>query len=169
MANTDINPSSNEFYWNYTVANRTSSSTDEHPVLDDRREAISQIILNSYEVHRAGRNNLWGMVGAGGSLFSTLSAKDGDPSSVSDVLNGHLADAINQKVDAGEASPMGMVFVNFVTDTEGQKLIEAIIRMNSRFELGRKTDNNDTPTPVQSAKEGYSSGFNVDTENWKAF
>lgn len=41
--------------------------------------------------------------------------------------------------------------------------------MNSRFELGRKTDNNDTPTPVQSAKEGYSSGFNVDTENWKAF
>lgn len=169
MANTDINPSSNEFYWNYTVANRTSSSTDEHPVLDDRKEAISQIILNSYEVHRAGRNNLWGMVGAGGSLFSTLSAKDGDPSSVSDVLNGHLADAINQKVDAGEASPMGMVFVNFVTDTEGQKLIEAIIRMNSRFELGRKTDNNDTPTPVQSAKEGYSSGFNVDTENWKAF
>lgn len=169
MANTDINPSSNEFYWNYTVANRTSSSTDEHPVLDDRKEAISQIILNSYEVHRAGRNNLWGMVGAGGSLFSTLSAKDEDPSSVSDVLNGHLADAINQKVDAGEASPMGMVFVNFVTDTEGQKLIEAIIRMNSRFELGRKTDNNDTPTPVQSAKEGYSSGFNVDTENWKAF
>lgn len=62
-----------------------------------------------------------------------------------------------------------MVFVNFVTDTEGQKLIEAIIRMNRRFELGRKTDNNDTPTPVQSAKEGYSSGFNVDTENWKAF
>ena len=131
--------------------------------------AKTSLILNSYEVHRAGRNNLWGMVGAGGSLFSTLSAKDGDPSSVSDVLNGHLADAINQKVDAGEASPMGMVFVNFVTDTEGQKLIEAIIRMNSRFELGRKTDNNDTPTPVQSAKEGYSSGFNVDTENWKAF
>ena len=169
MENTEISASSNDFYWNYTVANRTSNSTDEHPTLDDRKEAISQIILNSYSAHKTGKNNLWGMVGAGGSLFSTLSSDDGDPSAVSSALNTHLAEVINQKVDAGEASPMGMVFVNFVTDEEGQKLIEAIIRMNSRFELGRKTGTDDTPTTVQSAKEGYSSGFNVDTENWKAF
>lgn len=169
MENTEISASSNNFYWNYTVANRTSNSTDEHPTLDDRKEAISQIIINSYGAHKTGRNNLWGMVGAGGSLFSNLSANDGNPSSVSSALNGHLADVINQKVNAGEASPMGMVFVNFATETDGKKLIEAIIRMNSRFELGRKKSSDDTPTPVQSAKEGYSSGFNVDTENWKAF
>lgn len=169
MENTVISSSSYNFYWNYTVANRTSSNTSEHPVLDDRKTAISQIILNSYNAHKKGKNNLWGMVGAGGSLFSTLSSDKGDPSTVSDTLNVHLAKVINEKVDAGEASPMGMVFVNFVTDTKGKELIESIIRMNSRFELGRKTSTDDTQTPVQSAKVGYSSGFNVDTENWNAF
>ncbi len=169
MQNTVISSNSDNFYWNYTVANRTSSSTSEHPVLSDRKQAISQIILNSYNAHNEGKNNLWGMVGAGGSLFSTLSSKDGDPSTVADTLNVHLAKVINEKVDAGEASPMGMVFVNFVTDTEGQKLIESIIRMNSRFELGKKKSTDDTQTSVQSAKVGYSSGFNVDTDNWNAF
>ena len=49
--------------------------------------------------------------------------------------------------------------------------------MNGKFYLNRNSSNpewpdktsGDTPTPVQSAKAGYSSGFNVDTENWNAF
>ena len=171
MENTSISSSRNSFYWNYTVANRTYSNSDT-PTLENRKTAISYIIQNSYSAHRAGKNNLWGMVGAGGSMFSGSSATSGgDPSSVSDGDNGmnrYLSNEINKKVTSGEASPMGMVFVNFATGAEGKELIEAIIRMNSRFELGRK-NTDDTPSTVQSAKEGYSSGFNVDTENWKAF
>lgn len=174
IENTTINKESTNFYWNYTVANRTYSNTDT-PTLADRKTSISQIIENSYSAHNEGKNNLWGMVGAGGSMFSSKGESGGNAREVSDGdngLNAHLTNVINAKVNEGKASPMGMVFINFATEEKGKALIEAIIRMNNRFELGKKqkgTESGNTPTPVQSAKAGYSSGFNVDTENWNAF
>ena len=82
---------------------------------------------------------------------------------------------------ATDPSPVGIVLMNYCTDDatkgtngKGLALVNAIIKMNGKFRLDRDPNapewyDNDTPTTVQSAKEGYSSGFNVDTENWKAF
>lgn len=76
-------------------------------------------------------------------------------------------------------SPVGIVLMNYCTATtseygNGAALVNAILQMNGKFYLNRDPNGKEWPTgstetPVQSAKEGYSSGFNVDTENWKAF
>ncbi len=143
---------------------------------DSRETAIRKIIAQSHEIYAQSQHNGWFQIGLGG--YTKPSSEN--RAAVAQRLNPFLLDRINEKIDT-DPSPVGIVLMNFCTDdaTNGTKgkglaLVDAIIKMNAKFRLDRDTNapewpTGSTETPVQSAKEGYSSGFNVDTETWKAF
>ena len=144
---------------------------------DSRETAIRKIIDQSHEIYTKSQHNGWFQIGLGG---YTKPSRTENRIAVAQRLNPFLLDRINEKIET-DPSPVGIVLMNFCTDDatngsngKGLALVNAIIKMNAKFRLDRDTNapewyDDDTQTPVQSAKEGYSSGFNVDTENWKAF
>lgn len=141
-----------------------------------RENAIVSIINQSKEIYEKSQHNGWFQIGLGGYTKSNSENR----AAVAQRLNPFLLNKINEKL-ATDPSPVGIVLMNYCTDDatkgtngKGLALVNAIIKMNGKFRLDRDPNapewyDNDTPTTVQSAKEGYSSGFNVDTENWKAF
>lgn len=146
--------------------------------LKDRKKAIDDIIDQSQTIYLNNEHNCWFQIGIGG----FTKPDNEDRAAVAKELNPYLLNKINSKMDT-DPSPVGIVLMNYCTDNatngtkgKGQALVNAIIKMNAKFRLNRNPDkqewpdpDGDTPTPVQSAKAGYSSGFNVDTENWNAF
>lgn len=145
----------------------------------EREKAIDDIIAKSRTIYEDNKHNSWFQIGLGG--YTNESSED--RIAVAERLNPYLLNKIENKMDT-DPSPVGIVLMNYCTDDatngtkgKGQALVNAIIKMNAKFRLNRNPDKpewpdntgGDTPTPVQSAKEGYSSGFNVDTENWNAF
>ena len=146
---------------------------------EDREKAIDDIIKQSKAIYLNNEHNCWFQIGIGGYTKTDSENRV----AVATELNPYLLNKINSKMDT-DPSPVGIVLMNYCTDDatngtkgKGQALVNAIIKMNGKFRLNRNPENpewpdntsGDTPTPVQSAKAGYSSGFNVDTENWNAF
>lgn len=177
------NKSASDLTYYYHHAQRTTNSgtVTGVPTIDERKAAITSIITQSSGIYQNGAHNGWFQLGIGG--FIKNSSGDENHAAVATSLNPYLLDAINAKMDT-DPSPVGIVLMNYCTDDatngtkgKGQALVNAIIKMNAKFRLNRNPDKpewpdntgGDTPTPVQSAKAGYSSGFNVDTENWNAF
>ena len=176
------NKSASDLTYYYHQAQRTTNSgtVTGVPTINERKDAIKSIITQSSGIYQNGNHNGWFQLGIGG--FIKNSSGSEDHAAVATSLNEYLLNAINEKMDT-DPSPVGIVLMNYCTDDatngtngKGQALVNAIIKMNGKFRLNRNPDkpewpdaSGDTPTPVQSAKDGYSSGFNVDTENWNAF
>lgn len=180
-----------EMYWGkekagityyYHQAQRTFSNSNGTPTLIQRKSAIDEIIKTSNDIYSQKGNSGWYQMGIGGYVKNSDSA-DPDRLLVATNLNTYLLGLIEKKLNSEDQlapSPVGIVLMNYCTgataaDGNGQALVNAILQMNGKFYLNRNSDpewpdtDGDTPTPVQSAKAGYSSGFNVDTENWNAF
>lgn len=181
-----------EMYWGketsgityyYHQAQRTYSNSNGTPTIDQRKNAIDEIVRKSNEIYDQKSNSGWYQMGIGGYVKNSDSA-DPDRLLVATNLNTYLLGLIEKKLNSEDQlapSPVGIVLMNYCTGAtaaagNGQALVNAILQMNGKFYLNRNSDpewpdntGGDTPTPVQSAKEGYSSGFNIDTENWNAF
>ena len=150
----------------------TSSST---PTYDNRQSAIDNIIKQSNTIYQNNKHDGWFQIVTGGR------DEDDNKLNVAKELNPYLLNKIEDKLNSSNGlapSPVGIVLMNYClgTDTQGQglALVNAILQMNGKFYLNRDPNGKEWPTgstetPVQSAKVGYSSGFNVDTENWNAF
>ena len=150
----------------------TSSST---PTYANRQSAIDNIIKQSNTIYQNNDHNGWFQIVTGGR------DEDDNKLNVAKELNPYLLNKIEDKLNSSnglEPSPVGIVLMNYClgSDTQGQglALVNAILQMNGKFYLNRDPNGKEWPTgstetPVQSAKEGYSSGFNVDTDNWEAF
>lgn len=169
---TDATIGSTGFFWNYTMANRTYGTG--LPTLGDRQSSISNLIANSKNARAQGEHNVFFMIGAGGSYFNSTSSDTGSPSSVADNLNPFLLGEINKKIEAGEASPLGLVYTNFTTGTTGQQVVDAIIRMNHRFKLleigGTQGGGTGTQINIKSVIPTHSSGYKKAAGNgWNAF
>ena len=169
----------NSLYFNYTFANRTqldSGTEADLPTYAKRKEAIQSIITRSKKMRGDGRHNILFFIGAGGTeaITSSGDATDNGPTLVADQLNGYLLGEINKKIEAGEASPLGLVYTNFTTGTSGQQVVDAIIRMNRRFKLleigGTQGGGTGTQTNIKSVIPTHSSGYNKAAGNgWNAF
>ena len=177
----------------YHQAQRTTdddTNVDGVPKFSEREVAIDNIIKQSTEIYKTNKNRGWFQLGIGGYKRNSTGAFSDDANQLAAAtrLNPYVLSLINKKLNSEDKlapSPVGIVLMNYCTGTEaqgnGQALVNAILQMNGKFYLNRDpngkewpkgiggTENGDTPTTVQSAKKGYSSGFNVDTENWKAF
>ncbi len=141
-----------------------------------RKAAIDEIIDKSDEIYKASTHNCIFQIGIGG--YTKPDSED--RVAVAEVLNPYMLGKVKNKLE-NDPSPLGIVLMNFCTvdqvnnrEVKGKELVNAIIQMNAKFRLDRDPNKEEWPTgstetPVQSAKEGYSSGFNVDTENWNAF
>ena len=161
-------------------AQRTYSNTNGAPTLNQRKSAIDQIIMTSDQIYEQKGKSGWYQLGIGGYVKNSDS-DDTDRSAVASSLNPYVLDLINKKLNSSNnlsPSPVGIVLMNYCTGSakegNGAALVNAILQMNGKFYLNRDPNGKEWPTgstetPVQSAKEGYSSGFNVDTDNWKAF
>lgn len=162
-------------------AQRTYSNTNGEPTLDQRKSAINEIVNKSDVIYSQKSNSGWYQLGIGGYVKNTNRA-DADRKAVAASLNPYVLDLVEKKLNSSDnmaPSPVGIVLMNYCTATtseygNGAALVNAILQMNGKFYLNRDPNGKEWPTgstetPVQSAKEGYSSGFNVDTENWKAF
>lgn len=177
----------------YHQAQRTTDNTTTVsgvPKFSDRESAINEIIKKSTEIYQTNRNRGWFQLGIGGYKRNSTGvfSDNANQLAVATELNPYVLDLIQKKLNSDgqlSPSPVGIVLMNYCTgsDTQGngQALVNAILQMNGKFYLNRdsnapewpkgtgSTESGDTPTPVKSAKDGYSSGFNVDTENWNAF
>lgn len=162
-------------------AQRTYSNTNGEPTLDQRKSAINEIVNKSDVIYSQKSNSGWYQLGIGGYVKNTDRA-DADRKAVAASLNPYVLDLVEKKLNSSDnmaPSPVGIVLMNYCTATtseygNGAALVKAILQMNGKFYLNRDPNGKEWPTgstdtPVQSAKEGYSSGFNVDTGNWKAF
>lgn len=162
-------------------AQRTYSNTNGEPTLDQRKSAINEIVNKSDVIYSQKSNSGWYQLGIGGYVKNTDRA-DADRKAVAASLNPYVLDLVEKKLNNSDnmaPSPVGIVLMNYCTATtseygNGAALVNAILQMNGKFYLNRDPNGKEWPTgstetPVQSAKDGYSSGFNVDTENWNAF
>lgn len=162
-------------------AQRTYSNTNGEPTLDQRKSAINEIVNKSNVIYSQKSNSGWYQLGIGGYVKNTDRA-DADRKAVAASLNPYVLDLVEKKLNSSDnmaPSPVGIVLMNYCTATtseygNGAALVNAILQMNGKFYLNRDPNGKEWPTgstetPVQSAKDGYSSGFNVDTENWNAF
>ena len=162
-------------------AQRTYSNTNGEPTLDQRKSAINEIVNKSNVIYSQKSNSGWYQLGIGGYVKNTDRA-DADRKAVAASLNPYVLDLVEKKLNSSDnmaPSPVGIVLMNYCTATtseygNGAALVNAILQMNGKFYLNRNPNGKEWPTgstetPVQSAKDGYSSGFNVDTENWNAF
>lgn len=148
----------------------------EGALFTERKAAIDEIIAQSSKIYQNSEHNCWYQIGIGGYTKENSENRI----AVAQELNPYLLEKINNKIET-DPSPVGIVLMNFCTDDattgtsgKGKALVDAIIKMNAKFRLDRDTNapewyDDDTQSTVQSAKEGYSSGFNVDTDNWEAF
>ena len=177
----------------YHQAQRTTddnTTVSGVPKFSEREATINQIIKQSTEIYKTNKNRGWFQLGIGGYKRNStgLGSDKADQLAAATRLNPYVLSLINKKLNSEDElapSPVGIVLMNYCTGTEaqgnGQALVNVILQMNGKFYLNRDPngkewpkgiggiENGDTPTTVQSAKEGYSSGFNVDTENWNAF
>ncbi len=165
----------------YHQAQETETSTSGVPTYEKRELAINDIVKKSQVIYNSELMNGWYQIGIGG--YTKTSGND-DRQAVAKKLNPILYKLVEDKLNSTAGtdlrpSPVGIVLMNYCTSTSddygnGAALVDAILQMNGKFYLNRDPNGKEWTTegsdiPVQSAKKGYSSGFNVDTENWKAF
>lgn len=177
------------FYWNYTVANRTKTSgnpgtgTDALPSYTNRKNSILSIVGDSEAVYKSGNHNVWFYVGAGGTEAENTTTSTTSTIEFAKNMNSWLLRVLNAKLNGTalpdaqsnpgtgtnlRPSPLGMVMCNYITDStyRGLEIIDAIIRINSKFVLAHK------PTQTQelrSVVSTHSSGFKKNANGWDAF
>ena len=110
---------------NYSKSDVVSSQTG--PKLQDRLDAIDDIITKSKGIYEASSHNAWFQISTGGTItyerehreiLITYSANCDIHGKVSNVLNSYLVSQINNKIANNEISPLGIVLMNYCTVSE---------------------------------------------------
>ena len=164
---TTITPTTTDFLWCFSSANRThtnlaegSTETIDIPTYAQRQTALRAMITHSKEISTNGNHNVWFYFNAGG----TEASKSGGDTSAANArtfaanMNSWLLEVVTLKSNGGvdtngsytgtpgtivesNASPLGIVMFNQCTgdnDTyKGEDIIKAIIDMNDKFTLKR--------------------------------
>lgn len=161
---------SNDFLWCFSSANRTdcTNSDDETgditnsngvATLSQRKYALMTMGNKSKDIYGVSSHNVWFYYNCGGG-HSTATSGDTDAAAFAKAMNpwllnrikiklGEVANSDGNKVP--EPSPLGIVMFNRCTDTatdtyHGPEIIDAIIRMNSKFYLKHAGANTDSST-----------------------
>lgn len=141
-----------DLLWCFSSANRTdctnTTSEDgtvtntEVATLSQRKKALSSMGVIADQIYDASSHNVWFYFGAGGTSATSKSSST-DSKVFAQHMNSWLLTAIQNKVSQNKPSPLGIVMFNQCgggtnyseTDYHGAAIIDAIIKMNSRFYL----------------------------------
>ena len=172
------------FYCNYSVANRTYPIDDETtltsnnlPTYTRRKKALSRILRNSALSLQLGNHNLWSTFAAGGTQADNSDTKNTDSETYAVKMNQWVLDQLNARIASGNYGPFGLVFCNYIANTagsvNGNDIIARILRMNQLFRLSRDENKPEWPdngsgTSIPSAAS-YSSTLSKDANGWNAY
>lgn len=156
-----------KFMWVFSSANRTDCTGNANKnvvTLAQRQNVLTQMMNYSKKIYDASTHNVWFYFNCGGTSTTTTGGK-GNAAEFAQNMNNWLLTKINEKTDA---SPLGIVMFNRCTDKTyfGSDVIEAIIKMNSKFYLkhaGANTNNTGGSTEqtvaVKSLSENHDSAI----------
>ena len=160
-----------KFIWVFSSANRTHTdnptTTIDIPTYAQRQEALGSMMSFSKTVYDKSNHNVWFYFNCGGTQATSSTSGSTSPTDFAKTMNSWLLSTINAKTDP---SPLGIVMFNQCTGANetyhGADIIDAIIKMNSKFYLkhagtsGGSTGGDATPTSeVKTAAPGYDSGM----------
>ena len=152
----------NKFIWVFSSANRTQVNTGTNttiPTYKNRQDALGAMMTFSKTVYERSNHNVWFYFNCGGTQATSSTSSGPSPTNFATTMNKWLLDTIKAKTDA---SPLGIVMFNQCTNTEynGPAIVEAIIKMNSKFYLkhagtsGGSTGGDATPAAENDATVG---------------
>lgn len=160
----------NSLYWNYTVANRTSTASGAGiPSYANRQGSITTILANSRAIYEAGHQNMWFFVGAGGTQATSSTSRNPSATAFASTMNKWINDKLVEKINGEDFSPFGIVMCNYITDATytGPTIIENIIKMNRLFRLNRDESQPEWPgTTQQNSPANYSSFHTMAGNAW---
>ena len=166
-----------KFIWVFSSANRTQADGGTNttvPTYQNRKDALGAMMTFSKTVYERSNHNVWFYFNCGGTQATSSTSKNPSPTNFASTMNSWLLNTINAKTDP---SPLGIVMFNQCTnaDYNGPAIVDAIIKMNSKFYLkhagtsggstggsttGGGTGGNATQTSeVKTAAPGYDSGM----------
>ena len=151
-----------KFIWVFSSANRTQVNTGTNttiPTYKNRQDALGAMMTFSKTVYERSNHNVWFYFNCGGTQATSSTSSGPSPTNFATTMNKWLLDTIKAKTDA---SPLGIVMFNQCTNTEynGPAIVEAIIKMNSKFYLkhagtsGGSTGGDATPAAENDATVG---------------
>lgn len=140
-------------------------SVDGVPTIQDRKDAISDIVDKSTQIYDASDHNGWFQLGIGGYIDDGGWGDNADQAAISTALNKYVQALIEEKM-ASDPSPVGLVLMNHATDANGNstQIVKDIIEMNGKFYLKREggnvttgdgTNQGTTPQPVPASNAAY--------------
>ena len=147
----------NKFIWVFSSANRTHTdnptTTIDIPTYAQRQAALGAMMNFSKTVYDRSNHNVWFYFNCGGTQATSSTSSSTSPTNFASTMNSWLLSTIKAKTDP---SPLGIVMFNQCTnaDYNGPAIIDAIIKMNSKFYLkhagtsGGSTGGDTTPTPT---------------------
>lgn len=139
----------NMFIWVFSSANRTQTDTNgasDLPTYSNRKTALGSMMSFSKTVYDKSYHNVWFYFNCGGTQATASSGGSPSPIKFATQMNGWLLDQLQIKIGdkfnsdgvlAPDPSPLGIVMFNQCTnpDYNGPAIIDAIIKMNSKFYL----------------------------------
>lgn len=105
-------------------------SSTSGPTLQNRIDAIDDIITESKAIYESSSHNAWFQISTGGTItyerkdgwFDAYSANCDIHGKVANVLNTHLITKIQNKIQNNETSPLGIVLMNYCTTSSVEDL-----------------------------------------------
>ena len=157
---------SNGMTFHYCQAQKTFKSSDHTPTLEQRKNAINEVISAAKGIYEASEHNSLFQIGLGGMLdggydsnVSGIGNSKGHfaQSALADQLNAYLQTKIEEKLNDGTVSPLGFVLMNTCINHTG--LINDILEINTKFYLNRNKSMEEWPedcggNPYVDAGEG---------------
>ena len=171
----------NKFIWVFSSANRTQTDKNEAtdlPTYSHRKTALGSMMSFSKTVYDKSYHNVWFYFNCGGTEATKADGGTVSPTAFATEMNAWLLNLLQIKIGdqvnsdgvlAPDPSPLGIVMFNQCTNKayNGPAIIDAIIKMNSKFYLKHA----DTQTPaITSAAPGYSAGMKnsgANAINWE--
>lgn len=149
-----------DFYCNYSIANRTQPDTGtdkDLPKYADRKKALGRILRNSALSLEIGNHNLWSVFAAGGNEASSSTSDVGDEAALAfaSEMNRWILDQLNERIQTKNYGSFGNVFCNYIVNTagdvDGQDIVNRILLMNQLFRLSRDEGRSESDGVVTAA------------------
>lgn len=136
------------FTWCFSSANRTQldiGTDTDIPTYSQRKSALNTMMTQSKKIYDASTHNVWFYFNCGGTQAESLESEadpTNSPTFFAKTMNKWLYETILAKTDP---SPLGIVMFNQCTGDDatyyGERIIQEIIEMNSKFYLKHAGDN----------------------------
>ncbi len=155
-------------YWNYSVANRTTTAAGaDIPSYDDRKASLQTLMDNSDVIYGKASHNVWFYFGAGGTQATSSTSSAPSPTNFASTMNPWILEQINSKVANSRPSPLGLVMFNQCTSEtyNGPEIIQAIIEMNNKFYLQRDESKE---ADIQAVSGSNDAAYKADPDTWNA-